>query len=181
MPLAPVLVERPGGDDAPLSLLGQPVDPRRDPRQQRLAAALASQGERARAVDRGPHDLGADVLRDPRRGDEAVVAPRHAPGVDLEAVPLGAGAADEALVELGRSPTRRRARAASTASSKLGGDGGETAGSPGRASATSASPSCSSTRSPSRVTASGRSSGGGSRSVTSTAGAPTAWASNPAA
>ena len=74
-------------------------------------------------------------------GDEAVVAARHAPGVDPEAVALGTGAADEALLELGRAPARRAARAASTASSKLGGAGGETAGSPGRASATSASPS----------------------------------------
>ena len=48
MALAPVLVERPGGDDAPLSLLGQPVDARRDPCEPRLAAALASQGERRR-------------------------------------------------------------------------------------------------------------------------------------
>ena len=56
------------------ALLGQPVDPRgrRAPAKARRDPRLA--GRTRPAVDRCPHDLGADVLRDPGRGNQAVAA-----------------------------------------------------------------------------------------------------------
>ena len=109
MALAPVFVERPARDDAALTLLGQPVDAGGDAREHRVAAAVAVERVGAGAVDHGPHDLGPHVLRNPRRRDELVVAAGHEPCVDLEAVSLGARAADEALVEDGSPEAAQRA------------------------------------------------------------------------
>ena len=123
MALAAVFVERPAGDDAALALLRQPVDARRDAGEQRLAAAVAVERVGTGAVDHRPHDLGPNLPRDPGRRDEAVVAARHAARVDLEAVSVGARAADEALVEDGRpEPGQLRGRRPA-ASANVGGAG----------------------------------------------------------
>ena len=86
----------------------------------------------AGAVDRGPHDLGRDSRatqvaatsrrRGPARGRRGSRGRRRRPG-----------AADEALVELGRAPARRAAREASRPRRRSAAAGGSSAGIAGRA------------------------------------------------
>ena len=77
MALAPVLVERPPGDDARLALLGHPVDSRRDPGQHRLAATRHG-GRRHRGSRSPPRRSRAEPPCDPRRRDELTRGPAPA-------------------------------------------------------------------------------------------------------
>ena len=158
-----------------LALGGQPVDPRRHPRQQRIATTGPAERVCARAVDRRPDDLGRDVARRSSGGDDPVPGSR----MDAQAVRLWRGLRTRSTLRTRASPSPPASSSSAPArASNEGAGGGTTPGSAGRASATSASPSRSSSRSPSRATSSGVSSGGGSRSVTS-AGPPSADARGP--
>ena len=148
MALAPVRIERPADDDAALTLGRQPVDPGRDPREQRLAAAALPEGVGTRAVDRRPHDLGTDLRARPMssrrgrprgrarglRGSRGRLLRPRTPQTKHSSNSGSAPAAGRR----GTPPPPRRTSAAPAA---------RDAGIAARASATSASPSSSSTRS----------------------------------
>ena len=156
---------------------GSRTDLGRHPAEHDLAAAGPADRVGAGAVDRGPDDLGRDLAArsTARRGGRS---PRPEPGLMQRP-------------SSGRTPQEKHSEKFSPAKRTWPGRGllglGERhrpgharrRGAPGRASATSASPSSRSTRPSSSATVSGRSSGGGRRSVTS-AGPSTNAASRPA-
>ena len=115
--LAPVGVERPGGDDAALALVRQPVDPSGHPGQQRVAAAVSMKRVGARAVDHGPDDLGSDLPRDPGRRDEPSSRPGTRPAWISSPSPSGRVPQTKHSSKTG-APRPASARAAAAASSK---------------------------------------------------------------
>src|SRR3954466_918335 len=96
--LAPVALEGPPDDHAPLPRLRHAQDTCRQPAEHDNAASDDAGGVRAGTVERRPDELRSDGVRGdlPRSGDD--VAARDRPGVDVQPV-LTRVAADEAFRE----------------------------------------------------------------------------------